>query len=265
MSNNFFIVDAFAEKPFTGNPAGVVISKHKLGDMLMQKIASEINLSETAFIYPLERNAYEIRWFTPTKEAALCGHATLAAAEILWQENFVDSDEAIHFQSQSGTLVTKKKFDRIEMDFPTESSQPLGTIPPMITELFGMDVNYFGQNRIDYVIEVSSAESVLNYIPDFQKLAQLGRGVILTAKSYDTDIDFVSRVFAPSEGIPEDPVTGSAHCALAPYWSNKLGKTKLTGRQLSARGGIVNMDYNGDRTLLSGKAITIVSGYFVLS
>ena len=278
MSPHYFTIDAFAELPFEGNPAGVVLMQEPLDPVLMQKIANELGLSETAFVLKLTDTSFHIRWFTPTKEADLCGHATLAAAHALWSTERVLQKDAILFQSRSGPLTARKNGPLIELNFPTEAPERLSIIPEILKTEFGAHILYVGRNRLDYLVEVDDAAFVADYVPNFSNLIQLECGVIITAASpvwqsgkdsqrrtetprdSFSDCDFVSRLFAPGDGIPEDPVTGSAHCGLSPYWSQKLNKTELVGRQLSARGGRVLVRNDGARTYLSGHAVTVISG-----
>lgn len=252
-----FQVDSFSHAPFKGNPAGVCIVKQPMDEEWMQNVAMEMNLSETAFLWP-EGDAYRLRWFTPTVEVALCGHATLAAAHILWEEKYLDKDKAAQFITKSGALSAYKKGAKIYLDFPSEPPSPCSP-PPYLPDLVNGKIIYCGSNnQNDLLVEIESEELVRNFKPRFDILKTFTiRGLILTAQSKNKDYDFVSRFFASSVGVDEDPVTGSAHCCLAPYWAEKLGKLALTGFQASQRGGIVGCELNGDRVIINGTALTI--------
>lgn len=259
-----FKVDSFTNQPFRGNPAGVVLQQISHTEEWMQDIAAEMALPETAFVLPLEKeNEFYIQWFTPTTQAELCGHATLAAAHVMWETGIVDRDSIIRFMSRSGPVSAKWNDNWIELNFPTESAEHIADIPSIIAEEFGYDFKFIGKNRMDYCVVLADADAVINYQPNFFNLAKLGRGIIITAASKVPGYDFVSRVFAPSEGIPEDPVTGSAHCWLSHYWSAQLQKTELIGYQASKRGGIVRVKYCGERTLLFGQAICVMQGQLI--
>ena len=258
MSNlTVYQVDSFASRPFTGNPAGVCLPEEDLSDDFMQAVALEMNLSETAFLVRQD-DAYRLRWFTPFREVDLCGHATLASAHILWETGrLADSEEAV-FDTRSGRLRSTLDGDRIAMDFPAEAPDMGVESPPDLAKGIGVEPAEVGRNRLDYFVVLPSEALLTELEPDMSALARLGsRGVIVTAASELDDYDFVSRYFAPRFGIPEDPVTGSAHCCLAPYWSRRLGKSRMVGYQASARGGIVEVGYDGgDRVELAGRAIT---------
>jgi len=250
-------IDAFTDKPFSGNPAAVCFLDSKKENSWMQKVATEMNLSETAFLWP-EGDGYELRWFTPTTEVDLCGHATLASAHAIWEEGVKPKDSPIEFYSKSGTLKTTFTDGWIEMDFPSLPAEE--TAPPDgLLEALHVKASYVGKNKYDFIVEVTNELALRKLRPDYPKLARIDmRGVIVTARG--TDYDFVSRFFAPAAGVSEDPVTGSAHCCLAPYWQKKIKKDKLTGYQASQRGGIVKVRVAGDRVILGGKAITILKG-----
>lgn len=250
-------VDAFTDQPFHGNPAGVCILSEPKSDRWMQSIANEMNLSETAFLLSNE-DGFTLRWFTPTTEVDLCGHATLASAHILWEQNLSDQDE-IHFFTKSGMLIANRKEEFIKLDFPAEPA--VSCDPPAdLLESLGVEVNYIGKNRIDYLLEVESEEKLRNINPDWSLLQKVKtRGVIVTCQS-SSDYDFVSRAFYPAVGINEDPVTGSAHCCLGPYWQKKLNKDSLIAYQASQRGGVIHVEVSGDRVILGGKAITMLIG-----
>ncbi len=251
--------DAFTDQPFKGNPAAVVIMESPMSDEWMQALAEENNLSETAFL-KLTKEGYALRWFTPAAEVKLCGHATLASAHILWENGYVSPDQAIHFETLSGTLITRKSGAWIEMDFPSEAAEVVPA-PPLLSEALNTEWVACGKNRMDYLLELPDEASVRSLQPDFRTLKDLGtRGLIVTAKAEGKAYDFVSRYFAPSFGIDEDPVTGSTHCCLSPWWAQKLGKHALTGYQASKRGGTVRTHWKGDRVLLQGQAVTIFEG-----
>lgn len=252
-----FTVDSFTDKPFTGNPAGVCILDNDFSDELYQQIAREINYSETAFL--IKQNDYFIiRWFTPKTEVNLCGHATLAAAHILYEYQYCDSSREIRFGSKSGDLIAKKVGSKIELNFPqlfvnkTDSNETL-------EKAFDIKPTYVGKNDNRYLIEIDDHDKLLTIKPDFQLLKSLDLGrFIITVKSKNADYDFISRYFAPGVGVLEDPVTGTAHCYLAPYWGQKLNKKILIGFQASDRSGSIECELIEDnRVLLRAKAIVI--------
>ena len=254
-----FQVDAFTNEAFKGNPAGVCLLSEERSDLWMQNIASEMNLSETAFIYKQNEN-YSLRWFTPTVEVDLCGHATLASAHILWERKYVKDDSPIKFYTKSGILSATKNRDWIELDFPIEPAEN-SAIPDNLLESLSIEPLYVGKNRFDYIIEVESEEIIKNVNPDYKLLSTVNcRGVIITSISKSKDYDFVSRFFAPAAGMNEDPVTGSAHCCLAPYWKEKLNKNEFIAYQTSKRGGILKISIRDDRTYIAGQAVTVFSG-----
>jgi PhzF family phenazine biosynthesis protein len=251
----FFTVDAFTNRPFSGNPAGVCILDNIIPDNLLQLIAREINCSETAFILAKNGN-YEIRWFTPKTEVNLCGHATLAAAHVLYELKYCNSETPIQFESKSGKLTATRNEDKIELDFPQifVEEAPSNDI---IEKAFDIKPVYVGKNDNRYLIEIDDYEKLLSIKPDFQllKTADLGR-FIITVKSSKTEYDFISRYFAPGVGVPEDPVTGTAHCYLAPYWGKKLRKTKLIGFQASERSGSIECELAANnRVILKSSAV----------
>ena len=255
----FWHIDAFADHPFAGNPAAVCFLESERSTEWLQSVASEMNLSETAFIRPLG-DVFELRWFTPAVEVELCGHATLASAHALWAERIVPVGQPIRFQSKSGILTCSRSGSIIELDFPSlpvEEAEP----PPLLLESLGVSPTFVGRSKFDRYVVLDSEESVRGLKPDFERLRRVPmRGVIVTSRSDDPRFDFVSRYFAPGVGIDEDPVTGSAHCCLAPFWSARLGRLDLTGFQASSRGGIVQVRVRGDRTILGGQAVTVVRG-----
>lgn len=226
----------------------------------MLNVAREMNLSETAFLHPQKDEGFNLRWFTPRVEVDLCGHATLASAHILWETEYLGSEERALFYTKSGQLTAHKKGEWIEMDFPSQKEEPVSP-PPNLVDALGVEPKHVGKTSFDYFVELESEEVVANMQPNFLQLANVEtRGVIVTSQSSDPRYDFVSRFFAPGVGIDEDPVTGSAHCSLGPFWSEKLGKTTLTGYQSSSRGGVVIVKVKGKRVVLSGQAVTVLKG-----
>jgi PhzF family phenazine biosynthesis protein len=252
------VVDSFTDRPFAGNPAAVTVMDAFPEEGRMQAIAREMNLSETAFVVPRPDGDHDLRWFSPTIEIDLCGHATLAAAYVL--------GGAGTFHTRSGVLVCSRADDGwIEMDFPADPTTP-EPAPPSLAATLGLDagtdaaptVRAFARARSDLVVELAHAQTVRDVRPDLGAVAALGsRGVIVTAPGDRDGIDCVCRMFAPNSGVAEDPVTGSAHCTLAGYWGERLGRQELVGEQVSARGGIVRMRRNGDRVVLGGQAVTV--------
>ncbi len=273
-------VDAFTDKPFAGNPAAVCVTQQPLEDDLMQAIAAEMNLSETAFLYPLQGSSadgYSLRWFTPATEVDLCGHATLASAHTLWHEGHLPAEKPAKFKTKSGWLTAKKiakksakKQDSwIAMDFPAQPVEITQYVMPQLIKSLccGGDIRVVAKNDHNYLVEVHSEKVLQTLQPDFVEMSKLPvQGVIVTAKADSEAYDFVSRYFAPAVGIDEDPVTGSAHTSLAPYWQDNLGKSEMTARQISARGGTVRVtcEVNG-RITISGQAITVLQGTLSLS
>ena len=250
-------VDAFADKPFAGNPAGVCLLPKAASDDWMRNVAREMNLSETAFLVK-QADGFNLRWFTPAVEVDLCGHATLASAHILWEIGTLDAGEQARFHTRSGLLTANRKGDWIEMDFPAKMEQP-AEAPADLAEALGVTPKYVGKNVFDYLVEVENEAVVRGLEPDFTRLGKLPvRGVIVTSRSASPEFDFVSRFFAPGAGVNEDPVTGSAHCALAPFWGKRLGKTELTAYQASTRGGVLRLRLAGDRVLIGGQAMTVM-------
>ncbi len=257
MRQIIYQVDAFTDKPFAGNPAGVCLLTEDADAAWMQSIACEMNLSETAFLAPQE-GGYHLRWFTPAAEVRLCGHATLASAHILFETGALRHDEEARFHTLSGLLTASLKGDWIELNFPARPPRVVSA-PPGLAEALGVEPIYIGRDLDDYLVELESEALVRSLKPDISSLGRLPvRGTIVTTRSSDPAFDFVSRFFAPAVGVNEDPVTGSAHCCLTPYWSGKLGKTEMTAFQASARGGVVNVRLDGDRVLLSGQAVTVM-------
>lgn len=259
MGLRIYQVDAFTDKPFRGNPAAVCLLPEPAEAAWMQNLAREMNLSETAFLVKTA-DGFDLRWFTPAVEVRLCGHATLASAHILWETGILAPGEEARFFTLSGLLTAEKQGDWIEMNFPATRAEATDE-PPHLLQALGVEPNYVGKNVFDYLIEVESEDEVRSLDPDFAALKGLGvRGVMVTSRSASPGIDFVSRFFAPGAGINEDPVTGSAHCFLGPYWSQRLGKDEFMAYQASQRGGTVRVRVAGDRVYLGGQAVTVFTG-----
>lgn len=259
MTADLHLVDSFCEQPFRGNPAAVCILDRGASTTWMKAIAGETGASETAFLLPHSRG-WNLRWFTPAVEVDLCGHGTLAAAFTLWCTGREQPGSEIVFHTRSGLLTARQQDDWILLDFPAEPAVPFPG-PEGLAEALGTKPSFVGKNRFDFLVEVPSAAIVEQMEPDMATLAKIpARGIIVTARSDQPDYDFVSRFFAPSIGVPEDPVTGSAHCCLGPYWGERLGKTVMTGYQSSPRGGIVRVTLAEDRVILGGKAVAVFSG-----
>ena len=252
-------IDAFTATPFAGNPAAVCLLGAPADPEWMQRVAREMNLSETAFLVR-RGDGWSLRWFTPAVEVALCGHATLASAHALWEEGLQNPSGEIRFHTKSGLLACRRAGEWIEMDFPATREEPAAP-PEGLAEGLGATPRYAGRNQYDFLVEVDSEETLRALTPDHAILRTLPvRGVIVTSRSADPKFDFVSRFFAPGSGIDEDPVTGSAHCCLGPFWGKRLKKTEMTGFQASARGGVVRVTVMGDRVLLGGQAVTVLRG-----
>lgn len=257
MGQEIFQVDAFADRPFGGNPAGVCLLPKPADERWMQLVATEMNLSETAFLVE-QNDGFQLRWFTPAVEVELCGHATLASAHILWEQGVLAPDSPARFHTRSGLLSAVRKDAWIEMDFPAEP-EIQADFPSDIYKAFGADARYVGKNRFDFLLEFDSAEIVRKMAPDFSLLRDVAvRGFIVTSPSDKDQYDFISRFFAPAAGVDEDPVTGSAHCCLGPYWAKKLGQNELIGYQASKRGGVVKVRVGDKRVYLCGQAITVM-------
>jgi predicted PhzF superfamily epimerase YddE/YHI9 len=262
MSLPLFHIDAFTDRPFSGNPAAVCLLDGPRNPAWMQNVGAEMNLSETAFTWP-EAEGFRLRWFTPTVEVALCGHATLATAHVLWQERRAAPDQTIRFHTASGVLTAARRGEEIELDFPQKPPEEAAP-PPGLLEALGVKATWVGQNRFVYLVEVVTENEVRSVQPDFARLLGTpARGVIVTARAESPPYDFISRFFAPGAGINEDPVTGSAHCCLGPYWQKRLHKNELLAYQASRRGGVVRVRLEGERTFLQGRAITVVRGQLV--
>lgn len=262
MPSRISTVDAFTDRPFRGNPAAVcpLLAGADWDPRWMQAVAAEMNLSETAFVRPREDGAFDLRWFTPVIEVELCGHATLAAAHAMWESGTLPAERAAIFHTRSGMLTARRRGGWIDMDFPAEPATA-SEAPPALTEALRVRPKFIGRNRMDYLVQVASEAELRGIDPDYRLLKNVtGRGVIVTSPSDTGDFDFVSRFFAPAAGIDEDPVTGSAHCCLGPYWAAKLGKTSMHAYQASPRGGIVGVEVKGDRVVLRGQAVTVARG-----
>jgi PhzF family phenazine biosynthesis protein len=262
MSLSITVVDAFTDKPFSGNPAAVCVLPEERDKTWMQQVAREMNLAETAFLL-LRPDHVALRWFTPTTEVDLCGHATIASAHAMWENHVTPEGKPIRFRTKSGVLLAERDGDWIALDFPSLPSQR-ADLPPGLADALGARPRAVSKYKFDYLIELDSEAAVRDLKPDLGLIAQLPvRGVVVTAVATTPGFDFVSRFFAPAVGVPEDPVTGSAHCALAPYWASKLGKTEFLAYQASARGGVVKVAVNGDRVALCGQAVTVLKAELV--
>jgi predicted PhzF superfamily epimerase YddE/YHI9 len=257
----FFQVDAFTPTPFAGNPAAVLVLAAAAPDGWMQQVAREMNLSETAFLVPrAEPGAFDLRWFTPGAEVDLCGHATLASAHVLWTEGFLDPAVTARFYTRSGLLTAARRDDWIELDFPANPAAPVAP-PDGLFAALGTTGAWVGFGRFDYLVLLRDEAEVRGLQPDHRALRRLGvRGVIVTAAATTPGYDFVSRFFAAGVDIDEDPVTGSAHCTLGPFWGERLGRDEMVGYQASARGGVVRVRLAGDRVRLQGQAVTVARG-----
>ncbi len=265
MPITIFQVDAFTNQPFRGNPAGVCLLEAPQPDEWMLGIAREMNLSETAFLLP-EGGSYRLRWFTPAVEVSLCGHATLASAHILWEQGGLQADKTAVFNTLSGELSAMRAADGwIALNFPARFSQAVDA-PEGLLGALGLDEPLFvGKYREDFLVEVKDEKIVRELQPDFNRLLDVKtRGVVVSARSATPPYDFVSRFFAPAVGVNEDPVTGSAHCALAPYWASRLGKQSMLAYQASRRGGELRVRLQGDRVILEGQALTVFTGWLLV-
>ncbi len=260
MSYDLYQVDAFTDRAFAGNPAAVCLLPGPREPEWMQEVACEMNLSETAFLHADEHGGYRLRWFTPAIEVELCGHATLASAHVLWESGRLAAGETARFHTLSGLLTAERNGDDIELDFPARPMEEVAP-PPGLAEAFGAVPRFVGRSRYDYLLELPTEDAVRTAAPDYALLRTLPvRGIIITAAGEQGPHDFVSRFFAPGSGVDEDPVTGSAHCTLGPYWASRLGKTSFLAWQASARGGELRVRLEGDRVRLGGRAVTIFHG-----
>jgi PhzF family phenazine biosynthesis protein len=253
-------VDAFTGQAFGGNPAAVCVLQEAPTEQWMRNVAREINLSETAYLVTQD-GGYNLRWFTPSVEVALCGHATVASAHVLWQDGHLAHGKQARFHTKSGLLTADQRGEWIELDFPAKLAAAAEPPPTLLSSLGVKQARFVGKNAFDYLVELDSEEAVRALSPDHTTLRSLPvRGVIVTARASMPGFDFVSRFFAPGSGIDEDPVTGSAHTALGPYWSGLLGKCEFMAFQASARGGVIKVRVEGDRVKLGGQAVTVMTG-----
>lgn len=259
MSQSLIQVDAFTDRAFGGNPAAVLVLAREAEAAWMQAVASEMNLSETAFVTP-EKDGFRLRWFTPRVEVDLCGHATLAAAHVLWENGVLPLTAPARFHTRSGLLTATREGSWIQLDFPAEFEEYCAA-PLELTEALGVAMHYVGRNRFDYLIEVENEQVLRSLEPNLTILESIpARGFILTCLATGGEYDFLSRFFAPGLGVREDPVTGSAHCCLGPFWATRLAKDSMVGYQASQRGGVVRVTVQGDRVLLGGQAVTVLRG-----
>jgi PhzF family phenazine biosynthesis protein len=258
MTVALYQVDAFTDHLFGGNPAAVCLLDEARDEAWMQAMAAEMNLSETAYLVP-RADGYDLRWFTPTVEVDLCGHATLASAHILWEIGRLRADEEARFHTKSGLLLARRQGAWLELDFPAYPPQACEA-PAGLREGLAVEPVWVGESRSMYVVELETEAVVRALAPDFGRLTAVDGGIIATSRSDDPEFDFVSRFFIPAYGIDEDPVTGSAHCHSGPYWSDHLGKTEMLAKQVSRREGIIRVRVAGDRTFLGGQAITVFRG-----
>ena len=262
MPIEFTQVDAFTSRPFAGNPAAVLLLPQERDARWMQQIAAEMNLAETAFLVK-GGDGFALRWFTPLLEVDLCGHATLASAHVLWESGALPTGDTAHFHTKSGLLTARRAGDWIELDFPSTPARLVDT-PRFLAEALGAVVLSCGQTPFDLLAEVKDEATLRGLRPDMRALMSLGgRGVIVTCPSADPAFHFVSRFFAPGAGIDEDPATGSAHCALAPFWAERFGRAEMHARQLSPRGAEIHVALAGDRVRISGQAVTVLRGQIV--
>lgn len=261
MKQQIIQVDAFSDRPFQGNPAAVCILPRSVPEEWMQLVAREMNLSETAFLSP-EGDGYHLRWFTPTTEVPLCGHATLASAHVIWTEGHQPSNCSIDFYTKSGLLSANYRNNWIELDFPANLSQAVAT-PPELAKALEIPIKTTLTNSLGYLVEVESPDLVRNLQPNLAllKTLSISNVIVTSVAETNSEYDFISRFFAPGLGIDEDPVTGAAHCCLAPFWRDRLGKDEFLAYQASERGGVVKVKYSGgDRVILGGRAVTVMRG-----
>jgi PhzF family phenazine biosynthesis protein len=258
MSIRIVTVDAFTDRPFAGNPAAVCVLPEARPETWMRDVAREMNLSETAFLVP-QNGGYNLRWLTPAVEVDLCGHATVASAHVLWQDGHLPAGQQARFHTRSGLLLADRRGDWIELDFPAKFAVE-AEAPPELLPALGVEAKFVAKNAFDYLVEVDSEETLRGMSPDHALLRKLPvRGVVVTARpAAASEYDFLSRFFAPGSGVDEDPVTGSTHTALGPYWGKRLGKTAMTAYQASARGGVIRIRLEGDRVILGGQAVTVM-------
>jgi PhzF family phenazine biosynthesis protein len=256
-------VDAFTDQPFRGNPAAVVLLDRERDAAWMQDVAAEMNLSETAFLLG-RADGFSLRWFTPAIEVDLCGHATLASAHVLWEEALLPILATARFHTRSGVLTADRNADLIELNFPATEAAP-AQAPAGLLEALGARAIFVGRNRFDYLVQLETEDEVRSLNPDHRTLKNVpARGIIVTARASGRDYDFVSRFFAPASGIDEDPVTGSSHCTLAPFWSERMQRTEFTAYQASPRGGFLRLRLDGGRVRLAGRAVTVLRGDLIV-
>ena len=252
-------MDAFTDEVFSGNPAAVCLLSGPADAVWMQSVAREMNLSETAFV-EARSGGYGLRWFTPMAEVGLCGHATLASAHVLYETGLAADGQPIRFESVSGPLIATREAEEIVLDFPVRPAAPMAPPFGLLPALGLSGADWAGRSEDDFLVVLDAEEEVVRLQPDMSALSHISaRGVIVTAPTSRPGTDFVSRFFGPAVGVPEDPVTGSAHCTLAPYWAQRLGLAEMTGYQASARGGRVRVRVQGDRVMLAGAAVTVFS------
>jgi len=260
MGQRITVVDAFTHVAYAGNPATVCVLDRPTTDAWMQSVAREMKHSETAFCVPLKDGTFELRWFTPNGEIELCGHATLATAHVLWEEGWLEHRTIARFSTRSGPLSAAPFGRQIELDFPSRPATEVDA-PAGLLDALGVAPNWVGRSPDDYLVLLDDETAVKACAPDFDALRRVEtRGVIVTAPAAQGDADFVSRFFAPKLGIDEDPVTGSAHCCLTPFWAHRLGKSRLSARQVSERGGEIEVALVGDRVTLRSTCVTILRG-----
>jgi len=259
MPNDLWLIDAFTDSAFGGNPAGVCFLKKPMPEEWLQSVAREVNQAETAFLIP-RKDGFDLRWFTPAVEVDLCGHATLASAHFLWAKRKVKPTGTAEFHTRSGVLTARRKGEWIVLDFPATPAVPCEAPPYLLDALKAAGSPAF-KSTFDYMVVLEKPAKLRELKPDYRLLGAIeSRGIIVTAPSDEPGVDFLSRFFAPAVGIAEDPVTGSAHCALGPYWAERLGRNTLVGRQVSSRGGLLQVEVEGERVLLGGKAVTVIKG-----
>lgn len=252
-------VDAFTDHSFAGNPAGVCVMAGPADPVWMQQVAAEMNVSETAFLYPVD-DGYHLRWFTPGAEVPLCGHATLASAHVLWQDGHLAPVQEARFRTLSGLLTARRQHGLIELDFPADAYQPCEP-PDKLLSAFALRPVQVSRTHNRFLLEFADEQQVRELRPDHARIAELQvQGVIVTARAATAPYDFVSRYFAPRVGVNEDPVTGSSHCSLTPYWTERLGKRTLLAYQASARGGVLHVRLDGERVKIAGQAVTVLRG-----
>jgi len=259
MNLDIYHVDAFTDRPFSGNPAAVCIMTGPADEGWMQGLAAEMNLSETAFLYR-EDEGFRLRWFTPATEVRLCGHATLASAHVLWEAGYMAPGETAVFHTLSGKLTARKDGGLLSIDLPADP--PAETeAPKALVDAFGVELLYVGKGDFGYMVEVGSEDAVRDLRPDFALLRTIPvTGMMVTSAASSPGYDYVARAFAPGSGIDEDPVTGAAHCCMGVYWTKKLGRPGLRAYQASKRGGIVSVRIEGERAILTGAAVTVLKG-----